>query len=61
MVQSSFFPSRVIVTPFVNEMSSFPINTLRNIGYSTTTSTHVLVTDIDVIPARMILGIVLIA
>ena len=59
MVQSSLFPARVIVTPIENEMDSFPINTLRNIGYNTVTSTHVLVLDLDVLPSRRNLLIIL--
>ena len=54
MVQSSLFPARVIVTPYENERDSFPINTLRNIGYNSVTSTHVLMLDLDVLPSRSI-------
>lgn len=52
ITESSFFPSRVRVAMFVPERTNFPINKLRNLAYTNSDSTHVLVIDIDVIPSR---------
>ena len=53
LLDSSLLPSRVRVSMFVAEKTTFPINELRNLAYSNSDSTHILVTDIDILPSRM--------
>ena len=50
--KDSNLPSRVKVTNYAPSKRSFPINTLRNIAYSNCDTTHVLMLDQDIIPAR---------
>ena len=50
LVRNSLFPSRVHLLIYESDMTSFPINMLRNIAYKNSDTTHVLVTDIDIFP-----------
>lgn len=52
MIESSFFPSRVQVIPHIISGDGFPINTLRNIAIHNVHTTHFLMVDIDILPAR---------
>ena len=52
MIASSFFPSRVEIIPHIISGDGFPINTLRNIAINNVHTTHFLVADIDILPAR---------
>lgn len=52
LLDASLLPSRVHVSVFVAEKTTFPINDLRNLAYSNSVSTHVLITDIDILPSR---------
>ena len=52
MITSSFFPSRVQVIPHIISGDNFPINTLRNIAIKNVHTTHFLMVDIDILPAR---------
>ena len=49
--KDSNLPSRVKVTNYAPSKRSFPINTLRNIAYRNSDTTHVLMLDQDIIPA----------
>ena len=53
LVRNSLFPSRVHLLIHETDMTSFPINILRNIAYKNSDTTHVLVTDIDIFPDGM--------
>ena len=52
LIAQAQFPSRVYVNQYVNNNELFPINVLRNMGYSLAVTSHVLISDIDVVPAR---------
>lgn len=54
LIKNGSFPSRVRIHSYQNDMTSFPINHLRNLAYQYTTTTHVLIADIDVFPDRKI-------
>ena len=45
-------PSRVKLVRFVQSTPSFPINKLRNMAYQNSDTTHVMMLDRDIIPAR---------
>lgn len=55
MIKSAAFPSRVRVIPYIAENEKFPINTLRNLAMDSVRTTHVLITDLDILPARKFL------
>lgn len=52
LIESSLFPSRVSIRPVIANGDMLELNKLRNIAFSETTTTHVLVLDIDIIPSR---------
>lgn len=54
LIKDGSFPSRVKIHSYQNDMTSFPINHLRNLAYQYTSTTHVLIADIDVFPDRIV-------
>lgn len=45
-------PTRVNLVRYVQPTTSFPINKLRNMAYQNSKTTHVVILDRDIIPAR---------
>ena len=50
-LKKSRFPSRLVVTPYLDTSSHYPINKLRNIAIAKVSTSHYLMTDIDLFPA----------
>ena len=58
VVHDLYLPSRVAVHSFQTKSYSFPINELRNLALSKATTTHVFISDVDIIPAGMTVFII---
>ena len=53
VIKGLYFPSRVLVNVLRTKNYAFPINELRNLAIDHASSTHVFVSDADVIPSRI--------
>ena len=45
------YPSRFVVVPHLDASGHYPINKLRNLAIEKVTTSHYLMTDIDLFPA----------
>ena len=45
------YPSRFVVVPHLDTTTHYPINKLRNLAVEKVTTSHYLMTDIDLFPA----------
>lgn len=50
-LQEARFPPRFVVIPYLEKSDHYPINKLRNIAIERVTTSHYLMTDIDLFPA----------
>lgn len=51
VIQELYFPSRVLVSTLRTKNYAFPINELRNLAIEHASSTHVFLSDVDIIPS----------
>ena len=51
VVHDLYLPSRVAVHSLTTKGYSFPINELRNLALTKAETTHVFISDVDIIPA----------
>lgn len=51
VIQELYFPSRVLVSTLRTKNYAFPINELRNLAIEHASSTHVFISDVDIIPS----------
>ena len=50
-LEKAAFPSRFVVVPHLDTSGHYPINKLRNLAIEKVTTSHYLMTDIDLFPA----------
>ena len=50
-LEKAAFPSRFVVVPHLDTSGRYPINKLRNLAIEKVTTSHYLMTDIDLFPA----------
>ena len=53
VIKGLYFPSRVQVNVLRTKNYAFPINELRNLAIEHASTTHLFVSDVDVVPSRI--------